>query len=685
MAPEKRGSAPATILLSSVLIALIVALDPLARDPTFPKSVVLWTGAGIALSSFVRGSFLGTATNLAPLPPQGWMLGAAALWLLPLPASSALGGQVAVVAFADTVSALVLFFWAFALARRNRSAAPRMLTATLCLALLPAFLYMAGQRAGLDPVVWADAPGSLLGTMGNRYLMAAVLVLSLPLLLAHATDPRAGRWSRIATGLVASCAAFGIWTGQSQGAWLAVVAMLALAGPILLRRRGARARGGREPAPAGPVPRRALTLLIAAALVLTAGTQAYLGSRQDLADHPPAALEALARDELDVNTAFVRLALWGSAARAIAERPLRGHGPGGFVRAFARWRPHDLHLLHVAWNTRHTHSALLEWAVEGGVPGACLWIVALAWLLGDALARPLHDPEARWRVALALALAGGLVHGAVGIAPATPGVRGLFWILAGLLTGLLAPAPRAAAPHPLRRSAGALVALAACALALILGSLAARSWRAERLLVIAQAPIDAGRAAAALPALEQAQRLLPASLEVAYLLAFAELTGGRTEQALARYLEIERACPAFAELRYNIGVAHYHAERFTEAAAAFRSQIESALHSQAHLYLAASYLHGGMRAGARAVLEEMLELAAEHRPRPGRRAYPHRVTTGQAHEMLADLLAQREPPELALRHYQQADSCVLGLPEPAELVGPMRARLATKIEALGRR
>ncbi len=678
---------PRSIGSGLVALALVVALDPTLRDPTYPKSVVLW-GAALAVAlCFAWGAFRGRGDRLLPLPAEAWLLCAALLWVPGLPTPAAPLSHEAWVALLDTASGTVLFLAALVLARKGGSRAVRPVAIALCLALVPALGYVALQGLGLDPVVWADAPGSARGTMGNRNLMAAVLVLALPLAIALARDPRTHRLLRALGAVAAAGAVVGLGVTRSQGAWLGVVMAGAIVPPtFLMMRRGFGAKGeGPGARVVGLRVRRVAALPIAAALCLACVGQASLGNHRGLVDEPPRAVEALASDDLDVNTLLVRLVLWGSAARATLERPWLGWGPGGFVPAFAQHRPRDVQLLHVAWNTRHAHSVLLEWAVEEGLPGALLRIAALACLLGRALTSIAEPSERRWPLALAASVAGALAHGCVGIALHTPGVGGLFWVLAGLLSGLLAGGPSGtAASGRVRRAGAAVIALALLALAYPLASLATRAWRTERLLVGAQSRIDADRASLALPLLEQAHVLLPKSLEVAYLLAFAELTVGRTDEALARYGEIDRICPAFAETRYNIGVGHYHAREFADAAAAFSSQLESALHSKAHLYLAASHLRTGRHDDGVAILEEMVDLSRIHLPSPGRRGYPHWVSIGHAHEELADLLVARGRAAEGLRHYEAADSCLLDYPYESALVDDNRSRLAAKIGALAR-
>lgn len=162
----------------------------------------------------------------------------------------------------------------------------------------------------------------------------------------------------------------------------------------------------------------ALTLL----LVVAAGRTAEIGARWRLVfaaapaapvslPPPESAWPALMRDDLFVPSAAAggwfgdRRESWRTARRAIAARPLTGHGPGNWMGAASR-ESSDPFVRTFFQSLQFAYQDVLQFATEWGVPATLAW-----WgLLTGAVVAVLRGPDAPSPLhrALGLAAAGGL-------------------------------------------------------------------------------------------------------------------------------------------------------------------------------------------------------------------------------------------------------------------------------------
>ena len=83
-----------------------------------------------------------------------------------------------------------------------------------------------------------------------------------------------------------------------------------------------------------------------------------------------------------------RTTLWADSLRAVAERPLFGHGYDGFWGGW--WSPNHELWLRNPWEPPHSHNAMLEMLLAGGIVGLVLLVVITGRALGRAV-RYLRD------------------------------------------------------------------------------------------------------------------------------------------------------------------------------------------------------------------------------------------------------------------------------------------------------
>lgn len=142
------------------------------------------------------------------------------------------------------------------------------------------------------------------------------------------------------------------------------------------------------------------------------------------------------------------------AAKMVMDHPVLGVGPGNYGRvAIAYWTPYEQRwFADQQKRNMRTHCDLLETATESGVPGLALHVALLMALLVRSLTLAFTgaDPDRR-RIGYALAVffMAFTVDGLFGFNLRVPVSGGLFFLMAGVLDGILAPMPaQAAAPEP---------------------------------------------------------------------------------------------------------------------------------------------------------------------------------------------------------------------------------------------
>lgn len=242
--------------------------------------------------------------------------------------------------------------------------------------------------------------GRIFSTLVYPNALAGALLLLLPVALVTAwqmLEPRGRRVAGVAAGVLGLAGlACLVWSGSKAG-WLLALGLGGLAGWRL------------------PVARRWRVAVLAAALVAGLGFF-VVRYRERLAD--PTSVVA-------------RFEYWRAAARAAAENPWLGLGPGGFKDYFAQTKPAGAEMARLA------HNDLLQQASDSGLPGALAYAVfvigGLAWLAPRAW----RDGDLRQR-AVWLGLLGWFAQGLVEFGLYLPATAWTAFALFGWLGGTVA-------------------------------------------------------------------------------------------------------------------------------------------------------------------------------------------------------------------------------------------------------
>lgn len=454
-----------------------------------------------------------------------------------------------------TILSYTVLFFATRILCREAKACRRLLTAAAAASAIAAG-YALLQAIGLDPWPWDDVSGlgtyrRPFGTMGHANLLAAFLVMSLPLTLWLAAQAyRAGRRTITATWLAAAtleilCVVLCL----SRGAWLALAAALAVLGMGWARRFSWR---------------RAVPLAWLAVPVAILGFALHGRAETELTSRLADRVRHWSQSES-------RLHIWRAGWQMFRDRPWLGYGLDTFQLAYphyrtaASWRSE--------WNVtpaRAHNEAIHILATQGATGGAAAIFLTLglaaaglrAWRSGDAA-----DPS------LAAAAAAGIVAFYVQdlFSFTVAGCGSLFVVLAGMLprpTQCAVAAPSRIRGGPVSHS-WMLPLAAQAAVAAMAGCLAAR-------VVVEPVMADLACAAGgrlldsapgrALPCFERAVAWAPgqdiywAGLGGAALAAANEQTPG----ALRRQL-LQQAQAAFERALVLVPRAGYHHDNLAQA------------------------------------------------------------------------------------------------------------------------
>ncbi len=336
-------------------ITAFALLLPLAFWPPFEDAFKLPQHALLVLfAAWLAGTASLRRDAVTFRPEAAGLL--AAVWLAAgaSPGGTAAGDLV-------TLSALVIAGWLLPARLGSARAAP----------VLPALGVAGALSAGYS--VWQFLVGDPAGgmatrglrpfsTMGNPDFLAAFLLAVFPWQVASWL--RSGSWW---WGGAAAVTGGALLIAQSRGAWLGVAAVGA-ALPVLVRLAGGRVVLSRR---------------------LLAGTAvAALAAAGYLALHTQSRERFLAMFRTGHFDAAGRFAMWRATATMIADRPVTGHGPGGYGRMHPAYHAglmaRDPGL---PWfYSENAHNDPLQIAAETGVPGlgAALWwlccLARLAWL-----------------------------------------------------------------------------------------------------------------------------------------------------------------------------------------------------------------------------------------------------------------------------------------------------------------
>lgn len=381
------------------------------------------------------------------------------------------------------------------------------------------------EALGWEPAVLAVGT-RLTGTFGSSAYLGAACALLLPVLVGlalpgtgdqvppsggepdHGYDGGADRWERVERALAGVAAVLVALTLVGTGARSAWVGVAGAAVVVLLVR---------------PAPVRWKVGLGAAAVV---GVGMVLVAT-------PAGPRLVALGDADAPGGRARLDEWRVAARVVADHPVLGVGPEGYRIAF----PGAVDEGYEAAHGRdplpdRAHSAPLDLALAGGVPGLVAWLAVWAIVLRRGMPLVRHGPPALAGVAAALV---AHVVGQLTLFPLAE-VEPVAWLLAGVVVAQPRPAP-ARSPHgPARSPHGAVrVARWACAaLAVVAAVAGGRDVLADRDAGRAVDALAVGDGRAALAAADDAVARRPDEVRLHLLRARARVAAGEgTEAALA--------------------------------------------------------------------------------------------------------------------------------------------------------
>ncbi len=367
-------------------------------------------------------------------------------------------------------AAYVVLFLAVALGLRSRNQAWR-LAGAIALSGVLASLTAIAQHWGLAPLGISSTAGHrVTGPAGNPIFLGALLVLTLPVLLALAAALVRGRgtpaWWWAGAGVGTFVHLFALLLTIARGPWLGMAFAIATLLVIAWFRLG-----------------RTLAVKLTLIVGVSAGVAVLalsipVGEARAPLDEPSGtvspetpATEPTAVKYTEIGNRLVpstvyrnfaeRWTRWETSAQLLRDRPQLpvgntypwavraavGYGPDSFRYAFPLRAPPEL----MTVLTTAAHNGPLTRAVELGALGivasAALALVVANTLVSRLRSGRVGDVEAAFLAGVAAALVGHLVEQQVGIAQVSDTL--VFW----LLIGLLAAAPAAFATEEARRPA----------------------------------------------------------------------------------------------------------------------------------------------------------------------------------------------------------------------------------------
>jgi O-antigen ligase/tetratricopeptide (TPR) repeat protein len=278
--------------------------------------------------------------------------------------TSALGAEDSYAGLPTVTSYAVLFV----ATRRYVATTPeaRRVVAAPVLGAAIASAYALVQVLGVDPIDWVRTAElgeqtRPFGTFGHPNFLAGYLAMVLPLVLYFTARAWMARrkWAAHILGLTAVLFLLLIALSASRGAWLAVMAVLAVLGVVLLKRAPGRALMGLA---AG----LAMTLLALVAL-------------PELAPQSAGLVEGLLHRIAHIADSPSRLHIWAAAARIFQGHPVVGCGLDNFQLAFQRQRTIEYWLVEWGATPQKAHNGLLQLLATQGLLGlAALGVCAFA-------------------------------------------------------------------------------------------------------------------------------------------------------------------------------------------------------------------------------------------------------------------------------------------------------------------
>lgn len=263
---------------------------------------------------------------------------------------------------------LVLIFYVVACVYRERRDRLHELIYAMSAASIVVNLYILMQRAGLDPITWAQPSGGVpgqpyFGTMGNANFAGGYLGLTAPCVY-FAWHRFRQRWQRALTVTWGVALLSALWFTSARNG------MFALGAAILVFLFVHRDR----------VP--LVMKLGFAAATLVAVVLAVVVIWHPGSSTPPEALRRV--DVLRSKTIRVRVAWWQAGLRMFRERPVLGWGPETYVTHYAKYVAPESAKLGDSETADKPHNVFVEHLAHTGLLGfgAYLALVAVAFRRG---------------------------------------------------------------------------------------------------------------------------------------------------------------------------------------------------------------------------------------------------------------------------------------------------------------
>jgi O-antigen ligase len=334
--------------------------------------------------------------------------------------------------------------------RERRDKLPEIITA-IAIGSVAVNLYILMQRAGLDPIRWAQPAGGVpgqpyFGTMGNANFAGGFLAVTAPCLY-YAFQRYRAMWQRALVGVWALGLLSALWFTSARNG------MFALGAALLLVLYVHRAR----------VP----TILKAgfAVAVIVAVVLAFIVVVHPGAKKPPAALRRV--DVLRSKTIEVRVAWWKAGLRMFTHRPIIGWGPETYVTHYQRFLTAKDAKLGDSETADKPHNVYVEHAAHTGVLGLVAYLGLIVVALRRGLRR-LRDgpPDERVLGTTLLALLAAYL-GQAFFSIDVMAIALLGWVILGAVAAWADPADDSGARPPGREDAPAGRRAAAGAVTLV--------------------------------------------------------------------------------------------------------------------------------------------------------------------------------------------------------------------------
>ena len=492
----------------------------------------------------------------------------------------------------------ILFFHLTARSLRSQAQLDRFFA---CSAVATSFVAVYGllQAKGID-FITLERPFVPVSTLGNTGFAAEYLIASVPILLMAASNSHG--WRRLLFRGSFLLAFAHLLLTKSRGGWVALT--IALATMSLLGRKGSGARGQ------GSVKKRLMVIMALGgmAFILTLLFPGLWGQTLQRA--------ASIFDPSDPPNR-VRLLIWGSTLKMIAENPLFGVGAGNYELVYPLYRTVEEWRLSTRFVVGEAHNDYLQITAEMGLLGlgSFLWLLANLLRTAFRLASFSEEGIRRRGIGLFGALVALLIYAFFGFPLRNPASALSFWLLSGLLSKIEVLA-RERPLRSIRVSIGFAWAVAiplfALASVLVFGQLLAELHLKRMKLLILQGKETEARAEYVkairryFPLLYTQelrakafndQRMLPTAAE-AYRAALkgrpddprlhADLGAiygemGRFGEAEASLREALKLDPGLGEAWENLGNVHLLQERYLEAAEAYEEAAKKGRGSSAEL------------------------------------------------------------------------------------------------------